>query len=141
MPQPGTISKRLQRVGWFAVAALATGVPLAHADGGHRTGPAAIDRPLADRRCEALASGMTSSERDFRLLLDFCQRLEIRPQGYVAYPGYGYPVDPVLEYGRPAASSGQDYFVKCAVGTDPEWIEFRLVTRSQCEAAQGTPRQ
>ena len=28
-------------------------------------------------------------------------------------------------------------FVKCKVAGDPEWIEFRLVTRRQCAAAAG----
>jgi len=38
-----------------------------------------------------------------------------------------------------AASPGGDdqLFVKCKVAGDPEWIEFRLVTRRQCANAAG----
>ena len=40
--------------------------------------------------------------------------------------------------GQPDKVEGEAaYLVRCKVGGDPEWIEFRLVTRGQCEAAQG----
>lgn len=32
---------------------------------------------------------------------------------------------------------GDQLFVRCKVGGDPEWLEFRLVTRGQCAAAAG----
>jgi hypothetical protein len=37
-----------------------------------------------------------------------------------------------------AGGQGDDQlFVRCKVGGDPEWVEFRLVTRRQCAAAAG----
>jgi hypothetical protein len=37
--------------------------------------------------------------------------------------------------------SGAGYLVECRVSSDPEWIEFRLVTRSQCDQANGVSSQ
>jgi hypothetical protein len=30
------------------------------------------------------------------------------------------------------------YLVECRIGSDPHWIEFRLLTRSQCDEANGS---
>lgn len=38
---------------------------------------------------------------------------------------------------EPDAAEGDRLFVRCKVGGDPEWLEFRLVTRGQCAAAAG----
>jgi hypothetical protein len=32
---------------------------------------------------------------------------------------------------------GTGYLVRCKVAADPDWIEFRLVTRRQCDDASG----
>ena len=83
--------------------------------------------PLPSERCEVLADELAVSDSDYRMLVTFCEALGI-------------------EEGRNnLASAGDnempDYFVKCEVAGDPEWIGFRLVTRSQCEEAQGTVRR
>lgn len=39
--------------------------------------------------------------------------------------------------GGASPQNDDQLFVKCKVAGDPEWIEFRLVTRRQCAAAAG----
>ncbi len=36
-----------------------------------------------------------------------------------------------------SADGGGGLLVRCKVAGDPEWVEFRLVTRGQCAAAGG----
>ena len=69
---------------------------------------------------------------EFRLLVEFCEALGIEEDRYG-------PQDNRQEDHAASADNRQpDYFVKCRVEGDPEWIGFRLVTRRQCEAARGT---
>jgi hypothetical protein len=37
----------------------------------------------------------------------------------------------------PAGADKDQLLVRCKVAGDPEWVEFRLVTRRQCAAAEG----
>jgi hypothetical protein len=37
-------------------------------------------------------------------------------------------------HGRTPASQG---LVRCRVASDPEWVEYRLITRRQCRAVNG----
>jgi hypothetical protein len=37
----------------------------------------------------------------------------------------------------PTSADGGGLLVRCKVAGDPEWVEFRLVTRGQCAAAGG----
>jgi hypothetical protein len=37
------------------------------------------------------------------------------------------------------APDGGDYLTRCYVPGDPEWVEFRLLTRGQCRLANGVP--
>jgi hypothetical protein len=42
----------------------------------------------------------------------------------------------LIEGGAGDAQAGE-FLVRCRVAGDPEWIDFRLVTRSQCASANG----
>ena len=39
--------------------------------------------------------------------------------------------------GGTAPANDDQLFVRCKVADDPDWIEFRLITRRQCAAAAG----
>ncbi|MEZ5826759.1 MAG: hypothetical protein R3C97_19170 [Geminicoccaceae bacterium] len=84
--------------------------------------------PPASLRCEVLAEDVATSTEEFRLLVDFCEALGIEEDGSVSSSAERQDDAP-------------DYFVRCEVEGDPEWIGFRLVTRRQCEAARGTVRR
>ena len=93
--------------------------------------------PPASLRCETLAGDVAVTPGEFRLLVEFCEALGIEEDRYG--PQDNWPQD--NRQGDHAASADDrqpDYFVKCRVEGDPEWIGFRLVTRRQCEAARGT---
>lgn len=38
---------------------------------------------------------------------------------------------------EPAPAADDRFLVRCRVATDPEWVEYRLVTRRQCRAVNG----
>ena len=40
-----------------------------------------------------------------------------------------------------APSDGARYLTKCYVPGDPEWVEFRLLTRAQCASAKGVEKR
>ncbi|MEZ5846773.1 MAG: hypothetical protein R3C70_08490 [Geminicoccaceae bacterium] len=88
--------------------------------------------PPASLRCETLAGDVAVTPGEFRLLVEFCEALGIEEDRYG-------PQDNRQEDHAASVDDRQpDYFVKCRVEGDPEWIGFRLVTRTQCEAARGT---
>lgn len=40
--------------------------------------------------------------------------------------------------GQPIGAGAGSYLVQCRVPTDPAWVEFRLITRDQCDRLNGT---
>ncbi|MCB2012001.1 MAG: hypothetical protein KDF64_15645 [Geminicoccaceae bacterium] len=88
--------------------------------------------PPASLRCETLAGDVAVTPGEFRLLVEFCEALGIEEDQY------GPANNGQEDHAASADDRQPDYFVKCRVEGDPEWIGFRLVTRRQCEAARGT---
>ena len=87
---------------------------------------AAAQTPGIIERCRVIAQEVTDYNDETRLLLErFCELLEV-------------PGPPAAAAAAPPADVGApDYFVKCVVADDPDWIGFRLVTRQQCIAMRG----
>ena len=87
---------------------------------------AVAQTPGIIERCLVIAHEVTDYNDDTRLLLErFCELLEV-------------PSPPAATAAAPPADVGApDYFVKCVVADDPDWIGFRLVTRQQCIAMRG----
>jgi hypothetical protein len=40
--------------------------------------------------------------------------------------------------GQPVGAGPGSYLVQCRVPTDPAWVEFRLISRDQCDRLNGT---
>ena len=109
--------KRLLPLATIALAAGPTTTPDAMAD---------EPFPPASARCEILADEIADTDEDFRILVEFCEALGIEENDQIALDGLREP---------------PDYFVKCEVTGDPDWIGFRLVTRSQCDQAHGVVKK
>lgn len=80
--------------------------------------------PDTIERCRVIAQELTDYDDNTRLVFEqFCELMhnEAVPAPSVATENAGPP----------------DYFVKCVVAGDPDWIGFRLVTRQQCDAMRG----
>jgi hypothetical protein len=78
------------------------------------------DLDAAVAACVLDRLGTALTETAVLLLVQSCTRLVAAATG---------DADPGTEKG--------ELFVRCKVDGDPEWLEFRLVTRGQCAAAAG----
>jgi hypothetical protein len=104
----------LQSLALMALLAL----PLAPADAADRAVPAGAPMDPATARCILNNLRFAENRAAAELVREACTSLI----------GQGDGTD---------APGGDGYLVRCKVQGDPEWIEFRLLTRGQCDAANG----
>lgn len=92
------------------------------------------DVPTSIERCRIAVQEMEDFEDNMRLMFEtFCE--------YLHEPAPDSATAAAPAANAAAAQDPPAYFVKCVVDGDPDWIEFRLVTRKQCDEMQGHAQQ
>lgn len=88
-------------------------------------------------RCQVIAQEMMDYDDNTRLVFErFCETL------FLAAPSNSPPAEAPSGPPKAALPGGEsEYFVKCVVDGDPDYIGFRLVTRSQCDEMRGEAAQ
>jgi hypothetical protein len=108
----------MRTIAWGALATVACWAATA----------AAQDRPPGDQPLHPDVA---------RCVLENLDRARGWTDGYLVRQACEGLVGPAAEAAR-ARDPGHSYLVECRVPDDPEWIEFRLVTRQQCDQANGS---